>query len=97
MSDYYGAATLEDWLAEEVFHVTSVPAKIISLFARWRKLIEADIQQWMDTDEGDGCSSWCAWGRGFNAVPNRTSLEFALAVEQGKALLGQNPVLTVDN
>ena len=32
MSDFYGASTLEDWLAEEVFCVKFIPREVVDLF-----------------------------------------------------------------
>lgn len=85
MSDYYGSATLEDWLAEEVFEMPSVPANVVALFEQWREDIEYNIQSWMDSDDGEGRSSWRAWGRGFTPVEN--DKEFDEAVTAGRKLL----------
>ena len=88
MSDYYGNATLEDWLAEEVFEVESVPKEVVSLFEKWRTDVQRSIQAWMDSDDGDGNElSWRGWGRGFYAIPDEDNKEFEFLVEKGKALL----------
>ena len=68
MSDYYGKATLEDWLAIELFKTDTVPKYIVAMFEEWRSDIETDITNWMDSDKGDGCASWRGWGRGFAYV-----------------------------
>lgn len=85
MSDYYGNATLEDWLAEEVFHIDSVPAEIVARFEPWHSAIEHDIQSWMDSDDGDGPRSWRGWGRGFSGIENFDAFE--ALVEQCRVLL----------
>ena len=92
MSDYFGSATLEDWLAEEVFHVDcgSIPSTVITLFEEWRESIEHNIENWMDSDGGDGHPvSWRNWGRGFNvfALDDESYSKFEAAVEKGKKLL----------
>lgn len=70
MSDYYGAATLEDWLGEEVFHLRVVPHFIVMRFEAFRDVVERDIENWMASDDGDGNSlSWRGWGRGFANIP----------------------------
>lgn len=90
MSDYYGSATLEDWLAEEVFSVEVVPKSVIELFEGWREGVKTDIENWMGTDDGDGCSSWRGWGRGFNAIPDEDDSKFDAAIEKGKLILAGN-------
>lgn len=62
MSDYYGSATLEDWLAEEQFGVAHVPQCIVDLFEPWREQIENSIEDWQVSGIG-----WRTWGR---AVPH---------------------------
>jgi len=91
MSDYFGAATLEDWLAEEVFNIDNqVPPEVVSLFEKWREGIEADIESWMDSDDGDGCRSWRGWGRGFSSISEKDNKEFELAVIRGKDIITRN-------
>jgi hypothetical protein len=68
MSDYDGTATLEDWLAIEVFQVDSVPSTVVLLFERWREDVENNINAWFDSDTGEGPRSWRGWGRGFYAI-----------------------------
>ena len=94
MSDYYGSATLEDWLAEEVLHVPGRKLEIrahpnvIHLFERWRINVEANIELWMDSDDGYGNNlSWRGWGRGFYAIPDEDEEEFEHAVEQAQKLV----------
>lgn len=68
MSDYFGRATLEDWLVEEVF-CKEIKPEIVSLFEEWRIAVETDISNWMDSNDGYGHTvSWRGWGRGFNAI-----------------------------
>lgn len=75
MSDYCGDATLEDWLAEEVFCVPEVPAAVVARFERYREDVERDINAWLDSDDGDGNPlSWRGWGRGFNAIPDEDTV-----------------------
>lgn len=88
MSDYYGSATLEDWLAEEVFSRDTVPPEVVALFERWRSGVEHDIESWMDSDDGDGRRSWRGWGCGFNAIPDADDVAFDVAVDEGKRLMG---------
>lgn len=84
MSDYYGTATLEDWLAEEVFEMEQVPPEVVALFERYREGVEHDIESWMESDDGDGNPlSWRGWGRGFNTVDD----DFEAIVANAKALL----------
>lgn len=84
MSDYYGNATLEDWLAEEVFHCEKVPATIVERFEKWRHSVELDIERWMETDDGEGNNtSWRGWGRGFNGIPDEDDPEFGAAIRLG--------------
>lgn len=87
MSDYYGAATLEDWLSEEVFDGKVVPAKVVAVFEPWRESVENTIQAWMDSDEGDGRASWRGWGRGFYAIPDSEYPLFKFAVNSGRDFL----------
>lgn len=89
MSDYYGDATLEDWLAEEVFSVPhgDVPAEVVALFERWRDAVRYQIESWWDTDEGEGRYSWRAWGRGFNAIRDSEQQAFDEAVACGREIL----------
>lgn len=71
MSDYYGDATLESWLYEEIFYPHKPPAEVVELFETWRESIEQDIESWIWSDDGDGNTlSWRGWGRGFNSVPD---------------------------
>jgi len=84
MSDYYGDATLEDWLAEEVFSVEKPPKEVVKLFEKWREGIERDIESWMDSDDGYGSPlSWRGWGRGFNSIPDEDDLELGAAIKKG--------------
>lgn len=80
MSDYYGSATLEDWLAEEVFGIESVPREVVVHFEKWRKGVEANIESWMESDDGDGNRlSWRGWGRGYAGIPDEDAAEFVRA------------------
>jgi hypothetical protein len=78
MSDYYGAATLEDWLKEEVFAQNiPVPAEVVAHFEEWREDVERNIEAWMNSDDGDGNNlSWRGWGRGFNAISDEDTARF---------------------
>ena len=78
MSDYYGNATLEDWLAEEVFYVyaSEIPVSVVDIFESYRNPVESNIEGWMDSDDGYGNSlSWRAWGRGFDAIENENNFD----------------------
>lgn len=67
MSDYYGAATLEDWLAEEVFSQRQLPKEVVAVFEPYRNAVEKKIEEWLDSDDGYGNPlSWRGWGRGFD-------------------------------
>lgn len=89
MSDYYGKATLEDWLAEEVFNVSTLSSEIVKLFEKWRTEIEFNIQSWMETDDGDGNhTSWRGWGRGFSTIPDNETNEFNKCVKRVKYIIG---------
>lgn len=80
MSDYYGDASLEDWLSEEVFAERVVPPAVISLFEQWREPIEANIENWLDSDDGYGNHlSWRGWGRGFTPVQDDIAFDAAIA------------------
>lgn len=82
MSDYYGDATLESWLIEEVLDTPPVRldpdrfedfvrTHVSGLFEPWRDIIEADINNWMASDDGEGNPlSWRGWGRGYANIPN---------------------------
>ena len=87
MSDYFGSATLEDWLAEEVFYTPQLPATVVALFEQWREGIELDIENWMDSDDGEGCRSWRGWGRGFNSIPDKDENKFEEAILEGNNIL----------
>lgn len=63
MSDYYGAATLESWLENEL-NLRALP-EIVDILEPWREEIEGSIERWMDSDTGEGRFSWRGWGRGF--------------------------------
>jgi len=80
MSDYYGDATLEDWLKEELFYLSSdatIPSHIVARFEKWREGIERSIEAWMESDDGDGNPlSWRSWGRGFYGIPAEDADEF---------------------
>ena len=81
MSDYCGRAKLEDWLSEEVFNNQVLPERAVKQFEQWRERVEQNIEQWMETDDGDGNNtSWRGWGRGFNAIPDSDKLEFDVAI-----------------
>jgi len=88
MSDYYGNATLEDWLAEEVFSVNKVQPDIVKLFEKWREHIEGNIESWMNSDDGYGNElSWRGWGRGFASIPDEDEGEFDAMINKGKGIL----------
>lgn len=84
MSDYYGAATLEDWLAEEV-GLDPTP-DTVALFERWRESIEADIEAWMDSADRNGGfpRSWRDWGRGYANIPQSDLADFDEAVNAAR-------------
>lgn len=87
MSDYYGRALLEDWLMEEVFSVVHLPYEVITIFEPYREQVEADIERWMESDDGYGNpQSWRGWGRGFASIPDDDN-NFERLVEQGKRIL----------
>lgn len=86
MSNYYGSATLEDWLAEEIFNVSTVPPEVVALFEQWREAVEQNIESWMDSDDGDGRKSWRQWGFGMDAVDDMEA--FRLACEKGQSMMG---------
>lgn len=92
MSDYYGDATLEDWLQEEVFRATEpLPSSVVSLFEGWREAVETNIRAWMDSDDGDGNHlSRRGWGRGFYAVADSDESKFDDAVRQGRLMILSN-------
>ena len=86
MSDYYGDATLEDWLAEEVFSCERVPEAVVALFERWREPVESSISSWQESDDGEGNRmSWRGWGRGFAGIEDTEAFE--VAVVESRALL----------
>lgn len=75
MSDYYGDATLESWLGHEVFFMENVPHSAVMKFEQWRHDVENNIEQWMQTDDGEGNNlSWRGWGRGFSAIADEDEL-----------------------
>lgn len=87
MSDYYGNATLEDWLHEEVFG-DRVPPDVVALFEKWRADVERNIEAWMESDDGYGNHlSWRGWGYGFEAIPDEDAAEFDSAVERGRSII----------
>lgn len=91
MSDYYGDATLEDWLAKEVFKVETVPPEVVSVFESNRKEVETDIERWMDSDDGNGNPlSWHAWGRGRSNIPDEDVL-FDLKCLYGFVFMTRTP------
>lgn len=87
MSDYYGQATLEDWLAEEVFSCTVVPVRVVALFEEWRETIEASVQEWLDQREyGVGWRQWgCGWPYICDASSERTRFDAAIGL--GKQII----------
>lgn len=89
MSDYYGNATLEDWLQEEVFGASNpLPQPVVSLFEKWRTGVENNIEAWMDSDDGYGNNlSWRGWGRGFYSIPESENDAFNKAIEAGYRML----------
>lgn len=92
MSDYYGAATLEDWLKEEVFaQNVPVPAEVVAHFEEWREGVERDIEAWMNSNDRFGNNlSWRGWGRGFNAISDEDTMRFdALVVELRPKVMAQ--------
>jgi hypothetical protein len=99
MSDYYGGATLEDWLQEEVFRTREpLPSLVVSLFECWREGIEANIRAWMESDDGDGNHlSWRGWGRGFYAVADSDESRFDNAVRQGRLMISSNLQIETTN
>ncbi len=100
MSDYYGAATLEDWLKEEVFAQNiPVPAEVVAHFEEWREDVERNIEAWMNSDDGDGNNlSWRGWGRGYNAISDEDTARFDALVTKLRlqALAGSTAVTTID-
>ncbi len=90
MSDYYGMATLEDWLAEEVFMIDEAPEEVVSLFEVWRSRVEYNIDAWLMTDDGEGNNtSWRGWGRGFDAILDDED-DFCDAVTKGQEILDRS-------
>jgi hypothetical protein len=91
MSDYYGAAELEDWLGEEVFYrCGTVPREVVALFEKWRAPVESSIEAWLDSDDGEGnCLSWRGWGRGWGNIPESELKEVGSAIEAGFAIITQ--------
>lgn len=90
MSDYYGEATLEDWLVEEVFGMEHkpLPHSVVELFEPWRKDIERNIEMWMDSDDGYGNRlSWRGWGRGFEAVGGKDYDTFLENIKKAEWLI----------
>lgn len=92
VSHYSGVATLESWLANEVFNVEIVPTYIVERFEQWRSAIEADIESYLDSDDGDGLRSWRDWGRGYGCFQNsESSQQFYEVLGNCINLLGINP------
>ncbi len=92
MSDYYGTATLEDWLKEEVFCIKEpIPPAAVLLFEGWREDVEASISAWMDSDDGFSNNlSWRGWGRGFCAIAESDETRFDDAVQQGRLIISSS-------
>lgn len=91
MSDYYGDATLESWLAEVVFLIEEkyLPKIAVDNFEKWRVCVEDSIEGWMGSDDGEGNNlSWRGWGHGFALIPDEDDDEFEEAVAATKIYLG---------
>lgn len=101
MSEYYGTATLEDWLYEEVFNriptITKpeeLPVEVIAFFEKWREGVENNIERWMCSDDGDGNNlSWREWGRGFAGIPDEDDSVFEELTRIATIVMVFNPVI----
>lgn len=102
MSDYYGSATLEDWLYEEVFagkvpsltKSEDIPRHIVTMFEKWREGIERSIESWMESDDGYGNNlSWRDWGRGFYGIPDEDDEVYTELAGIAITLMKFNPVI----
>jgi hypothetical protein len=52
------------------------------MFEKWREGIEANIEAWMNSDDGDGNQfSWRRWGRGFYGIPDGDEEEFSKCID----------------
>ena len=88
MSDYYGDATLESWLSEEIFVGKEVNKEVVSKFEKWRESVENSINSWMESDDGDGNNlSWRGWGRGFSGIPESDDIELGIAIKFGMSCI----------
>lgn len=91
MSDYYGRATLESWLENEVYGVP-VPPIVVALFEKWREPVESSIESWEESDDGDGNSlSWRGWGRGYGSIDEAEMDLVEAAISAGKELIATQP------
>jgi len=90
MSDYYGSATLEDWLGEELFGVACVPCCVVDLFEEWREQIENSIESWQLSGIG-----WRSWGRAFPTLDTEETARWFTAEEKSKELLKALPIWLV--
>lgn len=68
---YYGNATLESWLKEEVFpSFYNVPPAVVAKFEKYREVVENDIKEWKEAKDERGVPiSWRRWGCGFRNIP----------------------------
>ncbi len=94
MGDYLGNATMADWLKFEVLYsLNDLPDNIVSMFDEWSESIVHDINSWLSSDDGYGCSmSWQAWGRGYSAIPASDNDRFVSIVAKAREILRSMPV-----
>ena len=90
MSDYYGSATLEDWLAEEQFGVAQVPQCVVELFEQWREQIENSIEDWQVSGIG-----WRQWGRAFPHLDHEETALWFDADQKARELIKELPMANV--
>lgn len=99
MSDYFGNATLEDWLYEEVFKTElslsspeDIPKVVVIMFEKWRTDVKTNIESWMASDDGDGNPlSWRGWGRGFVVISDEEEEAFNELVKIATAYMLSTP------
>lgn len=94
MSDYYGAATLEDWLGQEIFFMKNVPYFAVAKFEKYREGIERDIEVWMQNGDAP---SWRDWGRGFNSIVDNDDVFNALVETAKERVFEERRVLCAAN
>ncbi len=97
MGDYYGNATMGDWLKFEVLYsLDDLPDNIVEMFEEWSDAIVHNIDNWLSSDDGYGRSvSWQAWGRGYSAIPESDNERFKGIVEKAREVLRSMPVVDI--